>query len=75
MNGEQQIEIMKKGEIRVGESIVKLERRLIILERTIDFIAKNNNSVKFPTEKELKEIEEEANVELKKQHPDMDISG
>lgn len=65
---------MKVGEIDVPGSIVNLEFRVGTLERIIEYISKNNTSVKLPTPKELEDLRNEAIGELQKKYPNSGIS-
>ncbi len=65
---------MKIGDIDVLKSIIQLEHDVIVLQKCMDYIRKNNPNVVMPSQNIVDSFKDEAAIKLQKKYPNMGIA-
>lgn len=64
---------MKIGDIDVTNSIINLEHDVNVLQQVLEYIIRNNPTLKGPTQKEVNSMKDNALEILNKKYPNMGI--
>ena len=64
---------MKIGDVDVAKSIINLEYEMLMMQRILEYITKQNSNLIMPSSEELKNFRDKVIDSLQKKYPNMGI--
>lgn len=65
---------MKLGDVDVLRSVLQLEQDVLVLQKAMAYITRNNRNINMPSRLEIERFKDEATEKLKKKYPNMGIT-